>query len=239
VQLISWNTDTDEFIEGQWLKGRVYERRCDLSPSGKLFCYFAAKWKGPIDTWTAISKPPFFTALALWSKGDAWGGGGLFESDHVVLLNHPENQTTLRNGLHLAPRMTVKPLNDFAGCGEDDPIHHMRLIRDGWQLLGEGGKRKDRDSKVWLTFDPPILYAKKFSFSKNDSHSLRMMIHGLHEKDGPWYVMEFGLAKLCSKLLRLKIEDFFSFCRFLNTFEKFADGYFRLAARGSAHQHRM
>ncbi len=32
VLLCLWRTDTDEVIEGQWLKGRVYEHRCDLSP---------------------------------------------------------------------------------------------------------------------------------------------------------------------------------------------------------------
>ena len=45
VLLVSWNTDTDAFTEGQWLKGRIYERRCDLSPDGELLLYFAANWK--------------------------------------------------------------------------------------------------------------------------------------------------------------------------------------------------
>ena len=44
VLLVLWRTDTDEFVEGQWLKGRIYERRCDLSPSGKRLVYFAA-WR--------------------------------------------------------------------------------------------------------------------------------------------------------------------------------------------------
>jgi len=33
VQLLLWHTDSDEFQEGQWFKGRIYERRSDLSPS--------------------------------------------------------------------------------------------------------------------------------------------------------------------------------------------------------------
>ena len=36
VLLIKWNTRTDSFEHGQWFKGRVYERRCDLSPGGDL-----------------------------------------------------------------------------------------------------------------------------------------------------------------------------------------------------------
>src|SRR4051812_14054587 len=35
VQLIRWNTARDTFEQGRWFKGRVYERRCDLSPHGR------------------------------------------------------------------------------------------------------------------------------------------------------------------------------------------------------------
>src|ERR1044071_9107311 len=65
VLLILWRTDTDEFIEGQWLKGRIYERRCDLSPSGEWLVYFAADYKKPYFSWTALSRPPYLTAIAL------------------------------------------------------------------------------------------------------------------------------------------------------------------------------
>jgi hypothetical protein len=63
VMLIKWNTEKDSFHLGQWFKGRVYERRCDLSPSGDLLIYFAAKQKPPLYSWTGISKPPYFSAL--------------------------------------------------------------------------------------------------------------------------------------------------------------------------------
>ena len=39
--LISWRTDTDTFEHGAWFRGRIYEDRCDLSPDGELFLYFA------------------------------------------------------------------------------------------------------------------------------------------------------------------------------------------------------
>ena len=75
-QLIRWDVSCDRFERGQWMKGRVYEDRSHLSPDGRLFVYFAANWKTRHGTWTAISRPPYFTALALWHKGDTWGGGG-------------------------------------------------------------------------------------------------------------------------------------------------------------------
>lgn len=44
VAVIGWDLDTDEFTLGQWLYGRIYEYRCDLSPDGKYLLYFAAKY---------------------------------------------------------------------------------------------------------------------------------------------------------------------------------------------------
>jgi len=37
VLLVRWDLTNDTFEAGQWLKARVYERRCDLSPSGDRF----------------------------------------------------------------------------------------------------------------------------------------------------------------------------------------------------------
>jgi hypothetical protein len=88
TRLIAWDLATDQLTPGQWIRGRVYERRSDLSPNGELLSAFVAKHVGPYGSWTTISRPPFFTALALWPKDDAWGGGGLFASDESFGLNH-------------------------------------------------------------------------------------------------------------------------------------------------------
>lgn len=88
VLVLRWWLDNDRLEPGQWFKGRIYERRCDLSPDGELLIYFAANWKAPYQSWTAVSRTPYLTALALWPKGDAWGGGGLFLSPRTIGLNH-------------------------------------------------------------------------------------------------------------------------------------------------------
>src|SRR5579871_2238579 len=97
TQLILWNTDSDTFIEGQWFKGTIYTKRCDLSPDASKLIYFGAKhykrFKPDAVTknnWTAISRPPYLTALALWDTSDTWGGGGFFEDDNTVYLSLSE-----------------------------------------------------------------------------------------------------------------------------------------------------
>jgi hypothetical protein len=70
-RLTLWNTKRDTFEHGQWFRGRIYPEKCDLSPDGNLLVYFAHKFssraidRGYSDSWTAVSRPPFFTALAL------------------------------------------------------------------------------------------------------------------------------------------------------------------------------
>jgi hypothetical protein len=169
VQLIRWNTQTDEFERGQWFHGRIYERRCDLSPDGSLFIYFAQKKTGRMlrdkeytYAWTAISKPPYFTALALWPKGDCWHGGGLFEDAKRVFLNHkPEVAKPHPN--HKPHLLRIRPNPEAQG--EDDPIYSKRLERDGWRLRQEWRMeyRNWRGTKQLFELSPEIREKKNLS----------------------------------------------------------------------------
>jgi len=189
VQTISWNTANDTFDPGQWFKGRIYERRCDLSPSGKHLIYFAANHKPPYGTWTAVSRPPFLTALALWPKGDAWGGGGLFEKENVVLLNHPAYQMELAEGFVLPKNVRIKQCGFSSGGGEDSPVFDLRLRRDGWRRMEESKLTKHGiNAKLSWTYDPPLTWAK--TSPVKTSNELQMLIHGVHQRDGAWYLIE-------------------------------------------------
>jgi len=136
-QLIVWNTDTDTFEPGQWMRGNV--RLADLSPSGDKLIYCAEQFgahrlpkarAGPYeplrqhsfrmppkrpkrkiprylrparrfgsrspprevkDGWTAVSTPPYFSALAIWPLFGRWTGGGTFRGDHDILLWESED----------------------------------------------------------------------------------------------------------------------------------------------------
>ena len=64
VASVLWNRRTDRFTLGQWLRGRIYERRCDLSPDGTHVIYFAmnGRWQSDVKgSYTAIARAPAST----------------------------------------------------------------------------------------------------------------------------------------------------------------------------------
>jgi hypothetical protein len=201
VLLVRWDLTNDTFEAGQWLNGRVYERRCDLSPSGDRFIYFAATHKPPLGTWTAISRLPYFTALAVWPKGDAWGGGGLFTSENEILINHQESQLSILDDVRLPKGMTVKQTPN-AGGGEDAPIYRRRLERDGWELEREGDwEHRSLDAPMVWVCNPPETWTKPHP-DPAVRIRLRMRTLGVKERQGPWYVLDFDLLDDSGEICR-------------------------------------
>lgn len=202
VQLIRWDLARDTFTHGQWLKARVYERRCDLSPSGELLAYFAASNRGPYGSWTAVSRPPYFTALALWPKGDAWGGGGLFEDERTLLLNHPpvagKTPFALAEGFQLQRGLRVRTLGEHAGRGEDSPIHDLRLARDGWRLRDEGeGRRGGRRAGALYVFARPHVMEK----SNSGGLRLQAKLQAVGRRNAAWYAMDHDVLDTAGNVL--------------------------------------
>jgi|KBSSwiStaDraftv2_1062776.scaffolds.fasta_scaffold74160_4 hypothetical protein len=178
VLLLKWNLATDKLQLGQWFKGRIYERRCDLSPSGDLLIYFAAKFKPPLYSWTAISRPPFLTALALWPKGDTWGGGGVFDAGHSVRLNHLPGQDDLAPGFSLRGNIKVACFGQYSGRGEDFPIYHFLLERNGWKYRGHATESRPARDRCF-----PITYEKK----TDSGMTLQMRMRGSGKLRDTWY----------------------------------------------------
>jgi hypothetical protein len=196
VRLMLWHLASDTIEAGQWFKGRIYERRCDLTPAGDRLVYFAASFRRPFYSWTAISRPPYLTALALWPKGDCWGGGGLFHTQRHLRLNHRRKEMRLATGFALPRRFQVEPLDDHSGHGEDDPIMSLRMIRDGWAYVPYDGavKRHGHRWRYLRTFDPPLTMQKPIDRRRRSDLLLRMHLHAIHERQARWYVETADLA---------------------------------------------
>lgn len=133
--IIGWDRQTDHFEIGQWFSGRIYERRCDLSPDGAHFIYFAmnGRWASKAKgAWTAISRAPYLRALTLYAKGDCWHGGGLFQSSHKYWLNDGSGHELQLDNADLV-KMSEYPWHESYG-GECLGVYYIRLQRDGWTL---------------------------------------------------------------------------------------------------------
>lgn len=147
VATLLWNRRTDEFQLGQWLRGRIYERRSDLSPDGKHFLYFAmnGKWESESrGSWTAISRAPFLKALAFFPKGDRWHGGGLWTGPKKYWLNDRYGHSTLMNTGAVQRDTNWHPSANHGG--ECPGVYYPRLARDGWTMkeMVQLGKWKDK-----------------------------------------------------------------------------------------------
>jgi hypothetical protein len=182
VCTIGWNRSNDTFTIGQWLYGRIYERRCDLSPDGKWLVYFAASGRMNSEgrgSYTAVSRAPYLKALTLWPKGDRWQGGGLFTANNQLWVN----------GCHDAPvrmqedlELVDHPPIDGRYGGECPGVYYRRLQRDGWQLISLG---------PWLaTFEKRIDEAwilRKFAFAeitREQGHGAYFDEHQLEHASG-------------------------------------------------------
>ena len=135
VCTVLWNRERSTFKLGQWMRGRIYERRSDLSPDGKYFIYFAMNGRWESETkgaWTAISRVPYLKAVDLFAKGDCWHGGGLFLSDREFWLNDGHGHTECKKTSQLLRNSNGHPKDYFGG--ECLTVYYNRLQRDGWVM---------------------------------------------------------------------------------------------------------
>lgn len=172
TQLSVWDRTDDSVQHGQWFRGRVYERRCNVSPDGRLFVYIAAKHgrRPPDDevgeAWTAVSRPPFFTALTLWPNLGSWYGGGVFDTSGHLLLD--ATCSLEHHDSFPPPRVKVSQLS-----GDTAPWE-QRILREGWTLVERGfhprTHRRTGAREVWSKphpSDPITLFRQVEDYDPN------------------------------------------------------------------------
>ncbi len=139
VATVDWDRRRDTFRVGQWLRGRIYERRCDLSHDGKYLIYFAMNGHWGSESrgaWTAISHAPYLKALVMLPKGDCWHGGGLFTRGNRYWLNDGYGHQVLHDSREVSRDPDYRPERFFGG--ECPGVYYLRLLRDGWSMVSEG-----------------------------------------------------------------------------------------------------
>ncbi|MCA9617282.1 MAG: hypothetical protein R3B99_25200 [Polyangiales bacterium] len=195
VRLIRWDLSNDTFEPGQWLLGRIYEDRCGLSPDGRLFVYFAGKHGTKLGTFTALCRPPFFTALALWPDGSTWGGGGFFETRRSVVLRYGALPHELNGGVGIPADFEVTNAQEFRARRGAGDLRETHL----WSQESAGGKGRFLPhgevgaGEMRLRFEPP--WVDRRACPHDAGLALRRRTIGMFEVNGPSSVREWELVR--------------------------------------------
>ncbi|HEV7282825.1 MAG TPA: hypothetical protein VGN57_21645 [Pirellulaceae bacterium] len=130
--VIRWDVERDAYEHGAWIKGRISEEACDISPDGALLVYFICQYSRSgtsfSEAYTAVSRLPWLKALALWPNADGYGppwGGGRFHGQRILSLRNSRSKPHpdfLPTGLHIAPSDT----SEFAEAREFLLAHATR-----------------------------------------------------------------------------------------------------------------
>ena len=184
ARLSVWHTDSDIFEHGQWIRGRVYERRSDLSADGSLFTAFVRQSgsqpaEPTADSWVAISRPPFFAALAVWFIGGTYHAGAFFPQRDSVWhgLEDPSPDVgRLPEWLRTTSSRDI-PYTENTNESTNLTVHFNRLLRDGWQK-----QESSLHSATWERGHP----------TKSLCLSMRQRFEGFDRYGGP-YVVEYSV----------------------------------------------
>lgn len=148
--VLAWDRSKNTFVVSQWLRGRIYERRSDISPSGMHWIYFAmnGKWDSEVKgAWTAVSRTPWLKAVSLYAKGDCWNGGGLFLDEKEFWLNDGFGHEQLIYSSEVKRNDSYSPSAQYGG--ECLHVYYNRLQRDGWVLKARNEKGKWNSETVF------------------------------------------------------------------------------------------
>jgi hypothetical protein len=184
VRLIRWDLATDTFEPGQWLKGRIYHDKSDLSPDGKKLVYLAANWQyrevPSIQSFIAVSSPPYATAHVLWGSLGTWNGISLFEGNGALGLATVPCQSSLEpeEGFTLPVQLEVKSkpwpgyfyklaehdrlARDAWAVCSGDPLYHSKTPEQGWPVAYRNsiaGSDASANLEMTITRSAGVAYA--------------------------------------------------------------------------------
>jgi hypothetical protein len=101
-RLMLWHREPKTFEDGRWIKHRVYADHSDLSPEWQhfLYCAFKDGWADETKAgYSALSRPPYFTTLALFPMGHTWDCDGVFLNGGTQIADGEGDIIGRANGL--------------------------------------------------------------------------------------------------------------------------------------------
>lgn len=144
-----WDLTSDTFTYGQWMKARTYEERCDLTPDGKHFLYYAMAYKERYESYFGISIAPYLKALGYYIGHGSWSAGGNWIDSKTFVLGSVSRVVREPDGLK-----RVKE-----GTGRADALA-FRLLRCGWSRPWD--TNQSNEDSHFFTLEANLKHIRKF-----------------------------------------------------------------------------
>lgn len=131
-----WDVAHGVYEPGAWIRANLYPQRCDVSPDGRWLCYFTlrgrAAWRAG-NTYVAISRLPWLTALAAWATCGTWTRGAHFTEERgVTSVGQPSEGD-------------VRPCLEKFGLAVTRPASFAVERRHGWSETDDTPPRPPED----------------------------------------------------------------------------------------------
>ena len=121
---------------GAWFHGTIYPRRSDVSADGRLFGYFALTGRpAPWDTYYAVSKVPWLTALAAWHVGSTWAFGLEFLDDGSLAVPFDPTVPPDHGRFDGAVVARIPRADTWVGGSPFDERDVANELRRGWEPI--------------------------------------------------------------------------------------------------------
>jgi hypothetical protein len=131
--VLRWDLAAPAVEPGAWIRATIYPRRCDVSPDGSLLCAFVLASKAPPwDSYYAVSKLPWLTALAAWRVGSTYAAPCEFHPDGGLALGFAPG-TTPDHGSFPRPLRALTPLPE-SPASVWAVSNLANELRRGWRL---------------------------------------------------------------------------------------------------------
>ena len=141
----SWVGNEDRFERGQWLVNRkkIKFNHCALSPDGSYFSFFMFDFSNMYNTYTVISKPPYFTAMYIQEEEGTWTGGAHFQdTTNIIMKPYILMSNKLPSNMKI---IDPSPKSKIGGGGREERIMMPKKL----EAIIEGRKINIRDGRIF------------------------------------------------------------------------------------------
>ena len=117
--------------------------------------------------WIAVSRPPYFTALALWEIDEFVGSVGCFLDEHTLLLSDNMDKSRLRQPTKGRLPKSLELVTEY-----DYNIWLRSEALQGWEIVE---KRVQKQDRRYNAFDLviPLLWRKQYPQGRYDLYRLQ------------------------------------------------------------------